>query len=234
MSCEQLEHRAIMILCMTLKEKIDIILQASGLVVSIGTLVLAWIIMRHFQRQHLSVKQLDKVTDLIDYINIHKIDFLFGYSTGNMFGGDLIQLSLFEIKNMDFNDNAHLSSPILLDRETKGIIDISNFVNNPLIPKDISEELKNFQSWMGTAIYISDIAKDCEGSGETSAVVIKSNVEGNFTLFNKSDNDKNVYVAYGAFACNDWNNFKECSRNLEKSIKNWLTKYNIDEIKINE
>lgn len=219
---------------MTIKDIIDIVLQSLVLLVSFGTLILAWIILRHFQRQHLSLKQLDKVTELIDYINNHKIDFLFGYSSGNMFGGNLIQMSLFEIKNMDFNDNNYLYSPIYFDRETKGIIDISNYVNNPLIPKDISEELKNFQSCSGTAIYFSDIVKDCGASGETSAVIISSKVNGNFTLSNKSDKDKNEYVAYRAIACKNWISFKECSSNLKKSITNWLAKYNIAEIKINE
>ena len=223
-----------MILCMTIKDIIDIALQSLVLLVSFGTLILAWIILRHFQRQQLSLKQLDKVTELIDYINNHKIDFLFGGSSGNMFGGNLIQMSLFEIKNMDFDDNNYLYSPIYFDRETKGIIDISNYVNNPLIPKDISEELKNFQSWMGKAIYLSDIEKDCLESDEIFAVIISTKIDGNFTLFNKSDKDENVYIAYGAFACIDWNNFKECSSNLKKSITNWLAKYNIDEIKINE
>lgn len=197
-------------------------------------MILAWIIVKYFQRQQISLKQLDKVTELIDYINNHQIDFLFGISSGNMYSGDLIKMSLFELKNMNFNDSEYLSSRILLDRDSKGIIDISNFVNNPLIPRDISEELKNFKSWMGTAIYISDLERECQGNEQISGVIINSNAKGDYTLFNKSDKDKPVYVAYGAFACIDWNNFKECSKRLEVSIRNWLTKYNINDIKINE
>ena len=86
-----------MILFMTIKDIIDIVLQSLGLVISFGTLIIAWIILRHFQRQQLSLKQLDKVTELIDYVNNHKIDFLFGGSSGNMFSGNSIQMSLFEI-----------------------------------------------------------------------------------------------------------------------------------------
>lgn len=223
-----------MILCMTLKDKIDIVFQILGFIVSAITLALAWIIMKHFQKQEISIKQLEKVTDLIDYINNHKIGFLFGRTGGHMYSGDFIEMSLFEIKNMEFNDKEFLSSPILLDEKTRGIIDISNYVNNPFIPRDISEELKNFNSWMGTAIYSSDIDKESKESGEISAVVLKANVKSNFQLFNNNNKEKPLYVAYGAFSCIDWNNFKECSFNLERSIKNWLKKYNIDDIKLIE
>ncbi len=221
-------------LCSTLNDKLDIIFQASGLLVSILTLALAWKIMKHFQKQEISIKQLEKVTDLIDFINNHKIGFLFGRSGGNMYSGDFIEMSIFEVKNMEFNDTEFLSSRILLDENTNGVIDISSFVNNPLIPKEISDELKNFSSWMSTAIYISDIEKDCKESSELTAIVIKSNVKNSPHIFNKNEKEKPLYFVYGAFSCLDWNNFKECSLSLERSIRNWLKKYNIDDINLNE
>ncbi|MBP9028251.1 MAG: hypothetical protein KBG14_00725 [Bacteroidales bacterium] len=219
---------------MTTIVKIEIGIQIVGLLVSIGTLFIAWLIMNNFQKQELSLKQLEKVIELIEYINNHRIGFLFGRTGSNMYTGDFIEMTLFEIKNIKFNDKDFLAERILLNESTKGIIETSKFVNNPLLPKEISDELKNFDSQIGSAVHISDIDEECKSAKELKAVIINSNVNCNFHIFNKENDEKPIYFAYDAFSCIDWNNFKECSLSLERSIRSWLIKHKINNIKLND
>ena len=186
--------------------------------------------MRRFQNQHISVKQIDKVTELVDYINNTRINIMLCNLGECSRGCSMFNLSIFEIKNIDFEDDDFLDKTVYLEMSTKQIINFSNYINNPLIPLEISLELENFQSRKGETFYVNEN----EYPNGVNAVLVESIKEGDLTIYNIDNKRRNFYINYYAFACEDWNNFKECSKQLENSIRKWYSNYKIKDINLLE
>ena len=128
-------------------------IQAIIAIVAIFTVGIAYFINQKIGRNHLLERQVDHVISLLEKINESNIEILFAtYTDGGSIGatGFSIACNIFEIGNYeDGTGNREYSiqyeqEQILFDSKTNQLIDIKKYIDHPLTPRLIANELLNF------------------------------------------------------------------------------------------
>lgn len=211
----------------------QIIIAFIGLIIGYLTFRLAMRINKEFFKNHAKSKQVEKMSELMEFLNNTKIYLTFTdfYKHRGSGGTSLgIYYNIFEIGNLlnnktihplykkeiDFNE--YDDSPVFLDENSKQIMDIKKYIDSAFIPKDIADALNDFY-----VSFTSNVNFDTLTEGETSVVVLNSTEE--------KDKYK-IFKQTNCEALKSWLNFKTHSNNLIKSIKIWFEKNGINDCNI--
>jgi hypothetical protein len=204
-----------------------------GVIISVFTLFLAYRIKNQFGRSHLKTKQIDHVCDIIKTLNESKIEVTFktaknGSSTGTGFA---LQLNIFEIAKYDDIEPNGLNrkyedEKVLFDSKSNQILDIKQYIDNPLTPRDIADELLKFHT---------SIAESIEA--KMAAIKLENYVEIRTGIFNENfflKETRPKLINGNAPCMNTWFDLKESAKYLKISIGNWLIENGINENNMRE
>jgi len=198
------------------------IVEFLGIIVSLLTLYLAFKINRKFAWNHLRTKQIDHICELIEYLNKTKISITFStYSGGGAYSGsgNSVLFNIFEIGRYDIIEQNGLNSeyeeePVLFYHKCNQIFDISNFIDSPLIPRKIADELLNFHN---TKCFI---LRNNEIETNSNFVELQTEILDKNSIFNEKVEGSLIQGNAIAFA--SWLNLKEYSNSIKKVIGTWL------------
>ena len=188
---------------------------------------------KEFLKNHAKSKQVEKMSDLVEFLNNTKIYLIFTnfYPNGGIGGtsydtyynifeiGDLLgnktlhNLTERTIDNSDYDD-----FPVYLDSGSQQIMDIKKFVDNPFVPKQIADKLFDFFVIKYEIIELSGLVEN-----KTSAVILNS-AENN-------DDFKN-FKETNCEALKSWLSLKTHSKNLTKIISEWFLEKGIDDYNV--
>ena len=205
-----------------------------GLLIGILTLILAFIVSRKSIKNHLKTKQIDHVCSLIEYLNSTKISISFStYKGGGAYvgTGHGVKFNIFEIGkyeeleskgfNLEFEDER-----VLFNKKCNQIFDIGKYIDSPLTPRGIADELLNFYNSQCFILRYEEIVEDADFIEIESDVMIDS------VIFNKKT--EGALISGNAIAFASWLNLKEYSKNLKKIIGQWLIENGIKENNIRQ
>lgn len=220
------------LLCgLTYTEKI----QTFGLLLSAATFFFAIIISRRIGKNHIKTKQIEHVCSLIEELNKPKIRIMFnkygenGSYSGSGFG---LTYNIFEIGSYSSIDpkgfdTAYEAEKILFEKSSNQIIDVARFIDHPLTPKLIADELMNFYTSSAHIIRPGSNDKDLE-----NFVGIRTGIWTEYTVFDPSQQG-NLIIG-NAPAMLSWLSLKKHSSNLKLAIGRWMSDNGIDETNIRE
>lgn len=206
-----------------------------GIVISVLTLLLAFRIQKLFARNHIKAKQVDHVCNLIELLNNSEITV--GFSTYNKDGGYAshgisILFNIFELgsydkiesggSNIKYNDER-----VLFDSKSNQILDVKKYVDHPLTPKKIADELLNFHN-----SYYFYIDNQDPNINLKEFVLIRTNIFNEKTVMNSTE--KGSLIEGTAVAFLSWENLKAYSINLKLTIAQWLNENGISDNNIRE
>lgn len=213
------------------------IIATLGIVIGIFTLWIAFSINKTFGHNHIKVKQIDHVCKLIERLNTSSIEVTFStYDKSGGYGGSGygIAFNIFEIGNYDkleseanCHNKTYEDELVLFYKDSNQVIDIKEFIDNPLTPRNIANELLLFYN--SSCVILETNEKD---QGLEKFVQIKTGINVNKVTFNKDG--KGSLVQGNALACASWLNLKEHSKNLKHKLGAWLIENGIDENNIRE
>lgn len=201
-----------------------------SLIVSILTLWFAYKVYSMYAKQQILAKQIEAVYKLIEHL--HNDSFKLGFSAlaNNGDRAENLTLNIFEaafLSKGDFRNNYN-SLSICFGKGSNQILDIKPFIQNPFIPKNISDQLVNFYS-VDYTIFDTKEIKDYE---EVDCIVISNHYIKN--LFTNEDHETSYkYKQSFIPALQNWESLKLCSQNLEKAIKLWLINQGIKQDDVN-
>jgi hypothetical protein len=202
---------------------LQIFIGLATLIVTYLTFRLARKVHKEFSKNHANSKQVEKMSDLVEFLNNTRIylNFIDYYPNSGAGGTSYgIDYNIFEIgdllenktmhnviqRTIDFND--YDDCQVLLGAESEQIMDINKFVDNPFIPKQIADRLFSFFVIQSEIIKSRDL-----GENKTSAVVLYTT--------EKIYNGKNLKQA-DCEALRSWLNLKTYSHDLTKAISEWF------------
>jgi hypothetical protein len=212
---------------------LQILIGLATLIVTLLTFKLAKTVHKEFSKNHANSKQVEKMSDLVEFLNNTRIylKFIDFDQNGEAVGTDEgIDYNIFEIgdllenktihnvikRTIDFND--YDDCQVLLDAESEQIMDIKKFVDNPFIPKQIADRLFSF-----FVTQSENIKSNNFGENKTSAVVLYTT--------EKIDNVKNLKQA-DCEALRSWLNLKTHSKNLTEAISDWFLEKGVDDYNV--
>jgi hypothetical protein len=182
---------------------------------------------QNFAKQEFVKKQIQVITDLVQSLHNDKINFQFTTYLGNGATAGHYDATIFEVQELKVIDSHpdYYQNPICFNGICNQLLNIKNFIDNPFLPKSIADELEKFY-----ARNHYDVKKE-ELKGEHIIVVNTKHFETG--IFERQDgNSHRVVKQSQAFALLNWANLIECSKRLETSIVNYLTRYKVKEINI--
>ena len=211
-------------------------IQFLGVVIGTLTLWIAFKIQKLIAKNHLLTKQVDLVCELIERLNQTKIKI--GFATRKSgkgsysYTGDGIAFNIFEIGSYDKLDPKGLNLTfngeiVLFHHKSNQIMDIKYFIDNPLTPKVIADQLLLFYN--NNCLYIETDNPEVDFE---NFIIIETDIWEDKVLFNK--NSKENLVEGNATAFLSWENLKETSKKLKFIIGGWLITNGIDENNIRE
>lgn len=207
----------------------DIIAFAS-FIVSTLTLWFAYKVYSVFAKQQILAKQIEAVYKLIEHLHNDSFKLSFSALANNGSRAENITLNVFEVSHLSKSDfrNNYNNLPICFGKGSNQILDMKSFIQNPFIPKSISDELVNFYS----VDYDIIDTKEIKGYDELECIVISNKYDEN-VFTNKDDEISSKYKQSSVTALKDWESLKECSKTLEKKIKSWLLNHGIKQEDVN-
>lgn len=200
-----------------------------GVLVGALTLLLAYYIHKKFGKNHINTNQIDHVCNLIEVLNTAHIEVGFAeYYQGGGIGshGVALVLNIFEIGSYDSIDNGanqeYDAEPIYFSRACNQLIATKKYIDNPLTPRRIADQLLVFHN-SGCRILT---VLEADESVNNFVLISSGILEPNVTL----DPDKlGPLVAGNCAACLTWLNLKEHSNTLKRTIVDWLIANGIEE-----
>ena len=206
-----------------------------GVIISGLTLLLAYKIQKLIAKNHLVTKQIDLVCQLIETLNQSKIKI--GFATRREKGsygytGDGISFNIFELGSYDKIDSKGLNFQyndeiILFHHKSNQLLDIKKFIDSPLTPTVIADQL--FLFYNSSCLYIDTERPEVDFE---KFVIVETGIWEEKVLFNK--NLKENLIEADAVAFLSWKNLKEYSKYLKIIIGEWLIKNGIDENNMRE
>jgi len=211
----------------------QVIIGLITLIVGFLTFRLAMRVHKEFSKNHVKSKQVEKMSELTEFLNNIKIYLTFtdfyegGGSGGTSYG---IYYNVFEIGNLLNNKSIHeLSgreidfsdyddSPVFLDKSSLQVMDIKKFIDSAFVPKEIADSLFNFFVSFTSPVYFKDLTQE-----ETSIVVLNSSENTEYYDSFKQTNCE---------ALKSWLNFKTHSNNLMKLVSKWFIDKGITDFNI--
>lgn len=213
---------------------IGVIISLFGFFVTVLTLWVAVKINSQIGKNHIRTKQIDHICTLIEVLNKSKITVSFATYNGGGYSaiGNAILFNIFEIGSYDSIqpegiNKEYEEDTVLFDKNSNQIIDIKSFIDHPLSPREIVDELLNFYNRS-----CSSIVPGRDDTYIKKFVVISSNVWEEKVLIdpkaagNLIESSNQTYVT--------WLSLKESSKRLKIVIGNWLIENGIEEHNIRE
>lgn len=210
--------------------------------ISIATLILAWVIYSEFGRQQVQSKQIEAVSQLVEYIHNTTIRLSVSQKQEDgIISVNRYNRTLFELRHDEFISD---SLSIYLKMGEAYPIVFNPYVCNPLIPKEIADILSSFYSYsisggisdsimsQRSHVYLSNL-EFLEEQMLKADGLIKEN-EGKYATSVDPNKCSYYYTMLNAPAYCNWGNFVECSISLKKAIGKWYKKQGIDNINIRE
>lgn len=200
-----------------------------GLVISALTLFLAYKIKRQFSNNHIKIKQIDHVCDLIQYLNNSKIEIQFSTYNGNgsySSFGYCIKYNIFEIAEIDQLDlpldDEYDDNPVFFSKNCNQLFIINQFIDHPLTPRSIADELLNLHGSHSYSIEagINDTIKD---------FVLLDTKYFDENITNLQSKEKVFLWENDLIAFKTWLNLKLYANNLTVIINKWLSENGIPE-----
>jgi len=200
-----------------------------GLVISFLTLLLAYYIKIGLGKSHIRTKQIDHVCEVIKILNESKIEVMFSTlspSGGLASSGVALQLNIFEIANYDQIDSGenknHEDEIVLFDSNSNQIMDIKKFIDHPLTPRSIADELLKFHTSY-CEYFDTRINRDRD---TFDFVEIRTSI---FDPMIMRSIDKSLLIKSSTSCMKTWLDFKESAKNLKLAIGTWLIDNGIKE-----
>lgn len=204
-----------------------------SIIISLLTLILAYQIKNQFGRSHLKTKQIDHVCNIIKTLNESKIEVTFKttQNNGSVGKGFALQLNIFEIaKYDDIEPNGmnrkYEDEKVLFDSKSNQILDIKQYIDNPLTPRAIADELLKFHTSIAGSIEV-----------KVATIEIENYVEIRTGIFNEIfflKDMRPILIKGNAPCMNTWLDLKESAKYLKISIGNWLIENGINENNMRE
>jgi len=113
---------------------------------------------------------------------------------------------------------------VLFKSTCNQILDIKKYINSPLTPKKIADELLRFYN--RNALYIG--TKDLNYYSR-KFVLIDTGILEETIIFNTFNEEKNQIFESGIEVFRSWEHLKESSKSLRYVIEKWLKENNIKE-----
>ena len=225
------------------------VVNLGNLFTSIATLILAFVIYKQFGYQQVQSKQIEAVSQLVEYIHENPIQIVVQTKNNtNTIHPMIINCTLFELCD---NDLIPDSLNVYCREGEMFPFEFRPYVCNPLIPLEIADVLSSFYShgikWKDEGhmnkteyIWISNLK-----SVEEKVIINSKGVEtiSDKTLQNrKKQYDtpqskkqfKRCYSMIYAPAYKDWGSFVSYSKQLKNMIKKWYKEQGINNINIRE
>lgn len=206
-----------------------------GLVVSIATLFFAMRINKQFGNNHLRTKQIDHVCEIIEVLNKPKITITFAtyHTNGGISGmGDGILLNIFEIGSYDSiagdgPNKGYENESVLFDKDSNQIADIKKYLDHPLTPKSIADELLKLYNRM-----VHPVVHPRDFDYLKKFVWVSTGIwESNVCIEDKKD--ANLLESL-ELTFQTWLNLKETAIQLKRVIGQWLIDNGINENNMRE
>lgn len=219
---------------MTINEKINILLTVIAIFISGFTCYLAHLAYEKFAYQQIQSKQIEAVTDLVEYIHKSTINLLIAKDENVM----TKNATLFELsEDMNIPD----SLDIYFKENQAYPLLFTPFVINPLIPKEIADILIYYHSYPISLandsimrqrgyIVLTSLEFIEEQSDKENNMAIQDNKSSNF----KTKPQINPYFQLrNAPAYQNYGELVKYSMQLKNTIKNWYKKQGVDYNDIN-
>ena len=167
------------------------------------------------------------VVELLNFIQNNTISFHFGYwepSGGGKGGGGGsakgLKLTLFEVADLHRFDKPYFTdkfddSPVFFRKKINQIGDIKRFLNNPLLPRDISTAIGKFYNLRYDKADYKFI------QSREDFVKIETGFYDSSDPYDNADNDRSDLKWGNTIAFRSFLSFKECCLKLEESIAYW-------------
>ena len=210
-----------------------------NVLISALTLLLAYVafkVSRYIAKNHLKTKQVDLVCELIECLNNSsiKVGFATFNKDGHSFTGAGFLFNIFELGNYDkIPDGLNIKyedEVVLFKSNSNQILNIKKYINNPLTPKRIADELLRFYNRNAFHIDTTDsnyIFKNF--------VLIETGILGENIIFNDAlIKNKSQIIESNLEVFLSWKHLKESSKHLKIIIEKWLKENNIKENNIRE
>jgi hypothetical protein len=202
------------------------------------TYIIAKKVRREFLRNQALSKQMVVVNELIATLNDSKIEidaWYYSKTGGDGFSNRNKQFNIFEIGDLlirneksihgSFDFHEFDKVKVIFNNTSNQICNIKKYINNPFLPKNISEQLMNFYS-----TNLTIVKADYLREKEEKIVVLKSGV---FEL-EKIEETMNPhdYLESNALAMESWLNLKTHSNYLKKTFIEWFESNGIYDINL--
>lgn len=210
-------------------EKYNNTVAFSSVLISVATLWIGILINKRFGGNHLRSKQIDHVCEIINRLNKSTFEITFNSltSTNGVSGYSIaVLLNIFEIGNYNIldenNNNSFNDDPVLFKKGNNQIFYLKDFIDSPLTPRRIANQLicfynKSYSGCSFEAIKESTIERFVEIDKGVSE-----------RIFSVNEDEQSSYVQGDALAFKTWENFKEHSLKLKGEIFDWLKENGID------
>lgn len=199
------------------------------------TLFIALKVHREFAINHLKSKQIDHVCEMIEFLNQPGITVMFATITqerGTASSGSGILFNIFELGKYETGDNSQQNleyedEVVLFDSGSNQILNVKKYIDHPLTPRKIADELIRFHNPLGYIVKREDPNLQIKNFVEISTGIWKESY-----MFKDIKNGDLIRPNTDAFM--SWLNLKETSKALKNAIGNWLIENGIEENNIRE
>ena len=208
----------------------ETIFSVSSLFLSAIALWHTYAVNRSFARNQLIIDQIKSVNELISYLNVKKIEvkFLNVSEDGSSRGGKSGEVTLFELVGVTESFITFDNSPVVLDSNScNEVFEFLKFMNDPLMPGSIVNELSKFMSGSNFRL------QSYSDHGEESIVVIQKGARYAYNLLQyKEEELMDKLIIGNAIALQSWLSFKTCCKSLKSEIDKWFKSKSINDLNI--
>ncbi len=194
----------------------------AAVIISILGLIHTIIYNLRYAKREIKNRQILLVLDLLEEINQSKINVFCGTvdKGGGEASGRSMDLNLWDISvlNDESFDKDFEDEQVLFRTGTNSLFNIEKYLNNPLLPKSIYDELTKYHERTFT------INKSSMEQGKYVVLETGSFIE---SQFNRKADQKGVFNESYAVAFTSWLSFKKVSKRLKKAIKEYINSIKI-------
>jgi hypothetical protein len=171
-------------------------------------------------------KQVEIIVDLVRSLHTDRFEVNFKPNSGNAFGYTM-QATLFELPDNQIDIEqfpGRDQAPVYFSHRSNQLLNISKFINDPLLPISIAEALLAFYSNR-----VVDIEKETVSGKKVIIITSNHYVD---TVFPSDKANTLVYKQSNGAAFKSWQDLINSINHLESSISQFLKKYKVKEINI--
>ena len=218
-------------------EKMEKIVSLLSVIVASLALIFSYYAYKQISKQQVQSKQIDAVTELVEYIHNSTIQLTINVKNENTRSIIRQNLTLFEISNygdVEYGSVKLDSMKIYLKEGEKFPIFFNSYVTNPLIPKEIADILKNFYSY-GISISTAENLNKESHIIFSNLIFLEEQAQTN-NIEEEEDNKSERVQLYSTLknvpAYINFGELKKYSKLLQKEIMEWYKKQGVDNINI--